>query len=39
MRPVNPDEKLAKVVGENPLPRTELTRKLWAYIRKNGLHY
>jgi len=37
MKPVQPDEKLAKVVGEKPLPRTELTKKLWAYIRKNGL--
>jgi len=37
MKPVTPDEKLAKVVGSNPLPRTELTKKLWAYIRKNGL--
>jgi len=37
MKPVQPDDKLAKVVGEKPLPRTELTKKLWAYIRKNGL--
>jgi chromatin remodeling complex protein RSC6 len=37
MKPVQPDEKLAKVVGEKPLPRTELTKKLWAYIRKHGL--
>ncbi len=37
MKPVQPDEKLAKVVGEKPLPRTELTKKLWVYIRKNGL--
>lgn len=37
MKPVQPDEKLANVVGEKPLPRTELTKKLWAYIRKNGL--
>jgi len=37
MKPVTPDEKLAKVVGDKPLPRTELTKKLWAYIRKNGL--
>jgi chromatin remodeling complex protein RSC6 len=37
MKPVNPDEKLSKVVGEKPLPRTELTKKLWSYIRKNGL--
>jgi chromatin remodeling complex protein RSC6 len=37
MKPVTPDEKLAKVVGDKPLPRTELTKKLWAYIRKHGL--
>ena len=37
MKPVTPDEDLAKVVGGKPLPRTELTKKLWAYIRKNGL--
>lgn len=37
MKPVTPDEKLAAVVGAKPLPRTELTKKLWAYIRKNGL--
>jgi chromatin remodeling complex protein RSC6 len=37
MKPVTPDEKLAKVVGDKSLPRTELTKKLWAYIRKNGL--
>ena len=37
MKPVQPDEKLAKVVGAAPLPRTDLTKKLWAYIRKNGL--
>ncbi|HEX3718238.1 MAG TPA: SWIB/MDM2 domain-containing protein [Verrucomicrobiae bacterium] len=37
MKPVQPDEKLSKVVGNSPLPRTELTKKLWAYIRKHGL--
>ena len=37
MKPVQPDEALSKVVGGKPLPRTELTKKLWAYIRKNGL--
>jgi len=37
MKPVNPDEKLAQVVGDKPLPRTELTKKLWVYIRKHGL--
>ena len=37
MKPVTPDAKLALVVGSNPLPRTEMTKKLWAYIKKNGL--
>src|SRR3569833_4777734 len=37
LKPVQPDEALAAVVGSNPLPRTELTKKLWAYIKKNGL--
>jgi len=37
MKPVQPDDKLAQVVGAKPLPRTELTKKLWEYIRKNKL--
>ena len=37
MKPVQPNEKLAVVVGSKPLPRTELTKKLWVYIKKNGL--
>ena len=37
MKPVQPDDKLAAVVGSKPLPRTELTKKLWVYIKKNGL--
>jgi chromatin remodeling complex protein RSC6 len=37
MKPVQPNDKLAPIVGSKPLPRTELTKKLWAYIRKNGL--
>ena len=37
MKPVTPDAALAAVVGAKPLPRTELTKKLWAYIKKNGL--
>ncbi len=37
MKPVQPDAALSAVVGSNPLPRTELTKKLWAYIKKNGL--
>lgn len=36
-KPVQPDEVLAKVVGSAPLPRTELTKKLWDYIKKNKL--
>ncbi|MCZ6760088.1 MAG: SWIB/MDM2 domain-containing protein [Gemmatimonadetes bacterium] len=37
MAPVTPDRLLAAVVGSSPLPRTELTKKLWIYIKKNGL--
>ena len=37
MKPVTPDAALAPIVGSKPLPRTELTKKLWAYIKKNGL--
>jgi chromatin remodeling complex protein RSC6 len=37
LKPVQPDEKLALVVGAKPLPRTELTKKLWDYIKKNKL--
>lgn len=37
MKPVQPDEKLAAIVGSKPLPRSELTKKLWDYIKKHGL--
>ena len=37
MAPVTPDAALSEVVGSKPMPRTELTKKLWAYIKKNGL--
>ena len=37
MKPVTPNEKLAAIVGAAPMPRTELTKKLWAYIKKKGL--
>jgi len=37
MKPVQPDAALSVVVGAKPIPRTELTKKLWAYIKKNGL--
>ena len=37
MKPVQPSEALAAVVVSKPIPRTEVTKKLWAYIKKNGL--
>jgi chromatin remodeling complex protein RSC6 len=37
MRPMQPDAALAAVVGSNPIPRTEITKKLWAYIKRNNL--
>ena len=37
MKPMNPSAALAMVVGSKPLPRTEVTKKLWAYIKKNKL--
>ena len=37
MKPVQPDEVLAPIVGSKPLPRSEMTKKLWDYIKKNNL--
>ena len=37
MRPVQPDAALSAVVGGSPMPRTEITKKLWAYIKRKGL--
>jgi chromatin remodeling complex protein RSC6 len=37
MKPMTPSPALAEVVGSKPIPRTEVTKKLWAYIKKNGL--
>ena len=37
MKPMTISAKLAEVVGSKPIPRTEVTKKLWAYIKKNGL--
>jgi upstream activation factor subunit UAF30 len=37
MKPVQPDAALGAVVGSKAIPRTEVTKKLWAYIKKNGL--
>jgi upstream activation factor subunit UAF30 len=37
MKPVQPSDALAAVIGNKAIPRTEVTKKLWAYIKKNGL--
>jgi chromatin remodeling complex protein RSC6 len=37
MAPLQPDAALAAVVGSNPLPRTEITKRLWDYIKKYNL--
>ncbi len=37
MKPMNVSATLAAVVGAGPMPRTEVVKKLWAYIKKNGL--
>lgn len=37
MKPVMPNDKLAAIVGATAMPRTELTKKLWVYIKKNNL--
>ena len=37
MQPMQISEKLAAVVGQGPMPRTEVTKKLWNYIKKQGL--
>ncbi|MBX3019614.1 MAG: SWIB/MDM2 domain-containing protein [Bdellovibrionaceae bacterium] len=37
MKPLTPSSALAAVIGATPVPRTEVVKKLWAYIRKNGL--
>jgi chromatin remodeling complex protein RSC6 len=37
MKAMKPSEALAKIVGNEPLPRTDITKKLWEYIKKNNL--
>jgi upstream activation factor subunit UAF30 len=37
MRPMQPSDDLGAVVGARPMPRTEVTKRIWDYIRKNGL--
>ena len=37
MKPMQPDSALGAVIGSSAMPRTEITKKLWAYIKRNGL--
>ena len=37
MKPLQPSEALGKVVGTKAIPRTEVVKKLWVYIKKNDL--
>jgi chromatin remodeling complex protein RSC6 len=37
MKAMNPSAMLAAVIGSNAMPRTEVTKKIWAYIKRNGL--
>ena len=37
MKAMQPSPALAKIVGEKPLPRTEVVKKLWQYVKKNNL--
>ncbi len=37
MKPMSPSATLAAVIGSNAMPRTEVTKKIWAYIKRNGL--
>lgn len=37
MAPLTPSATLAEVIGSKPIPRTEIVKKIWDYIKKNGL--
>ncbi len=37
MKPMKPSAQLAEIVGDKPLPRTEVTKKIWAYIKRHKL--
>ena len=37
MKPMNPSAALGAVIGNSAMPRTEVTKKIWAYIKRNGL--
>jgi chromatin remodeling complex protein RSC6 len=37
MKPMSPSATLAAVIGSSSMPRTEVTKKIWGYIKRNGL--
>jgi upstream activation factor subunit UAF30 len=37
MKPMQPDQALAEVIGSQPVPRTEVTKKIWEYVRRHNL--
>jgi len=37
LKPMTPDASLAEVIGADPLPRTQVTKKIWDYVKRNGL--
>ena len=37
MKPLNPSSSLAAIIGAKAMPRTEVTKKIWQYIKRNGL--
>jgi hypothetical protein len=37
MKAMQPSDQLSEVIGGSPMPRTEVTKKLWAYIKRKGL--
>ncbi len=37
MKPMKPSAQLAEIVGDKPLPRTEITKKVWAHIKRHKL--
>jgi upstream activation factor subunit UAF30 len=37
MKPMRPSQQLAKIVGPEPLPRSEVTKKVWAHIKRHKL--
>ena len=37
MAPITPDTVLSDIIGDRPVPRTEIVKKIWAYIKKNNL--